>query len=444
MSLKPIYNYFNSFCYYISTIQRLKSSPTLCKRLEKDVDKLTPLDKNVLWLLINYDKVEIEKEQQEFTNIIRYKLSNEMKYGNCPYKLLTQLFAPIIFRFFRDDFEKILNELNLHHKQFKNVVSGEDFVFTTNDNYNKRIHKDYCEMLNTPFNVELSRFKVGVMCIFFTDVYARHKNNKYEPSRSSGHAVTIALSTDDKFYVLDDSHMLVLFDTYLEFILDTVYEIELKDINDESINLLIDQVEDNQNLKGKFIFDKRIYRFVIKRKQDNALLGGEVESTPTSDKQEEQTKTTDNQSTPKSDKPEISTPTSDKHLSDSSDNSVPESSVTNKLVPEQKEIEKVYKQEIFKKKGLWFALVLFVVIIVLIVYLIVLERKNHEVSQSLILKRKIIQDKEETSVNTNSNINTSVNTNSNLNFNSSVSSNNNSSFDIDFSNNTNQSVHLKL
>ena len=58
--------------------------------------------------------------------------------------------------------------------------------------------------------------------------------------------------------------------------------------------------------------------------------------------------------------------------------------------------------------------------------------------------KKIIQDKEETSVNTNSNINTSVNTNSNLNFNSSVSSNNNSSFDIDFSNNTNQSVHLKL
>lgn len=417
MSLKPIYNYFNSFCYYISTIQRLKSSPTLCKRLEKDVDKLTPLDKNVLWLLINYDKVEIEKEQQEFTNIIRYKLSNEMKYGNCPYKLLTQLFGPIIFRFFRDDFEKILNELNLHHKQFKNVVSEEDFVFTTNDNYNKRIYKDYCEMMNTPFNVELSRFKVGVMCIFFTDVYARHKNNKYEPSRSSGHAVTIALSTDDKFYVLDDSHMLVLFDTYLEFILDTVYEIELKDINDESINLLIDQVEDNQNLKGKFIFDKRIYRFVIKRKQDNALLGGEVNEQPvTTDKQ---TNTTDNLSTPEIDNP--STPTSDNQQT-----STPK---TDNSLPEQKEIEKVYKQEIFKKKGLWFALVLFVIIVVLIVYLIVLERK----------KRKIIKDKEE-----NTNTNTSVNSNLNTSINTTTSINNSSSFDIDFSNNTNQSVHLKL
>lgn len=434
MSLKPIYNYFNSFCYYISTIQRLKSSPTLCKRLEKDVDKLTPLDKNVLWLLINYDKVEIEKEQQEFTNIIKYKLSNEMKYGNCPYKLLTQLFVPIIFRFFKDDFEKILNELNLHHKQFKNVVSEDDFVFTTNDNYNKRIYKDYCEMMNTPFNVELTRFKVGVMCIFFTDVYARHKNNKYEPSRSSGHAVTIALSTDDKFYVLDDSHMLVLFDTYLEFILDTVYEIELKDINDESINLLIDQVEDNQNLKDKFIFDKRIYRFVIKRKQDNALLGGEVESTPKSDNQQTSTPKTDNQdtntpktdnqrtSTPETNKQEVSTPTSDKEQ-----------------VPEQKEIEKVYKQEIFKKKGLWFALVLFVIIVILVVYLIVLERK----------RRKIIQDKEENEnsstiheVNTNSSVNSNLNTS--INTSTSMSSNNSSSFDVDFSNNTNQSVHLKL
>lgn len=423
MSLKPIYNYFNSFCYYISTIQRLKSSPTLCKRLEKDVDKLTPLDKNVLWLLINYDKVEIEKEQQEFTNIIRYKLSNEMKYGNCPYKLLTQLFVPIIFKFFRDDFEKILNELNLHHKQFKNVVSEEDFNFTTNDNYNNRIYKDYCEMMNTPFNVELTRFKVGVMCIFFTDVYARHKNNKYEPSRSSGHAVTIALSTDDKFYVLDDSHMLVLFDTYLEFILDTVYEIELKDINDESINLLIDQVEDNQNLKNKFIFDKRIYRFVIKRKQDNTLLGGGNEETKVSTevtessntKQQEEAKVNEQQSsTPETDN-QTSTPNSDK------------------LVPEQKEIEKVYKQEIFKRKGLWFALVLFVIVVVLIVYLIVLERK----------RRKIIQDKEENtntteeSSNTSTNVDTSVNVDTN-------STNTNSTFDIDFSNNTNKNVYMKL
>lgn len=435
MSLKPIYNYFNSFCYYISTIQRLKSSPTLCKRLEKDVDKLTPLDKNVLWLLINYDKVEIEKEQQEFTNIIRYKLSNEMKYGNCPYKLLTQLFAPIIFKFFRDDFEKILNELNLHHKQFKNVVSEEDFNFTTNDNYNKRIYKDYCEMMNTPFNVELSRFKVGVMCIFFTDVYARHKKNKYEPSRSSGHAVTIALSTDDKFYVLDDSHMLVLFDTYLEFIIDTVYEIELKDINDESINLLIDQVEDNQNLKNKFIFDKRIYRFVIKRKQDNTLLGGEV-STPNSDNSvstDKQPTISDNQSsTPNSDKQEetvvtetkVSTPESDKLVT---------TEVTNKQVPEQKEIEKVYKQEIFKRKGLWFALVLFVIVVVLIVYLIVLERK----------RRKIIQDKEENTNTTEeeTNVETSVNIN---NSSDSTNVNTSSTFDIDFSNNTNKNVYMKL
>lgn len=429
MSLKPIYNYFNSFCYYISTIQRLKSSPTLCKRLEKDVDKLTPLDKNVLWLLINYDKVEIEKEQQEFTNIIRYKLSNEMKYGNCPYKLLTQLFAPIIFKFFKDDFEKILNELNLHHKQFKNVVSEEDFNFTTNDNYNKRIYKDYCEMMNTPFNVELTRFKVGVMCIFFTDVYARHKNNKYEPSRSSGHAVTIALSTDDKFYVLDDSHMLVLFDTYLEFILDTVYEIELKDISDESINLLIDQVEDNQNLKNKFIFDKRIYRFVIKRKQDNTLLGGgndeEQEQQPetTNTKQQEETKVNEQQTT--------STPNSDKPVTtDITNKTIPESSVTNKLVPEQKEIEKVYKQEIFKRKGLWFALVLFVIVVVLIVYLIVLERR----------KRKIIQDKEE-------NTNTTEETKTNVNVDVSSDSTNvntSSTFDIDFSNNTNKNVYMKL
>ena len=416
MSLKPIYNYFNSFCYYISTIQRLKSSPTLCKRLEKDVDKLTPLDKNVLWLLINYDKVEIEKEQQEFTNIIRYKLSNEMKYGNCPYKLLTQLFAPIIFKFFRDDFEKILNELNLHHKQFKNVVSEEDFNFTTNDNYNKRIYKDYCEMMNTPFNVELSRFKVGVMCIFFTDVYARHKNNKYEPSRSSGHAVTIALSTDDKFYVLDDSHMLVLFDTYLEFILDTVYEIELKDINDESINLLIDQVEDNQNLKNKFIFDKRIYRFVIKRKQDNALLGGGEEE------QQEETKVNDQQ---------ISTPNSERSVSTTDKTILKQEEQPS--APEQKEIEKVYKQEIFKRKGLWFALVLFVIVVVLIVYLIVLERK----------RRKIIQDKEENTNTTEEETNVVTNS-TNTSSNSSSNAHNRTTFDIDFSNNTNKNVYMKM
>ena len=211
MLLKPIHNYYNCFCYYISAIQRLRSSQTLVDKLKNktELDKLTPLDKNMLWLLINYDKVELDKAQNEFINIIKYKFNQKLKSGGCPYKILTKLFAPIIFKFYRDDFEKILNELNLQHKHFSNVVSEKDFEFTTNENYNKRLYQDYCQMLEVPFQVTLSRFKVGVLCIYFSDVYARNYKNKEEPSFNSGHAVTITLSTDDKFYVLDDSHMLV-------------------------------------------------------------------------------------------------------------------------------------------------------------------------------------------------------------------------------------------
>ena len=367
MLLKPIHNYYNCFCYYVSAIQRLRSSQTLVDKLKNktELDKLTPLDKNMLWLLINYDKVELDKAQNEFINIIKYKFNQKIKSGGCPYKILTKLFAPIIFKFYRDDFEKILNELNLQHKHFSNVVSEKDFDFTTNENYNKRLYQDYCQMLEVPFQVTLSRFKVGVLCIYFSDVYARNYKNKEEPSFNSGHAVTITLSTDDKFYVLDDSHMLVLFDTYLEFIFDTLYEIELKDINDESIKLLINQINDNQNLKDKFIFDNRIYRFVIKKKSNNVLLGGELEEVEQT--QLEQTSTQ-----------QIETQNLSETQNSTENQNLSEQQAQTKDVETlfDTQAKRIYNLESKKKKGIYIALVLFVIIIILIVYIIVLVKKS--------------------------------------------------------------------
>ena len=178
--------------------------------------------------------------------------------------------------------EKLVNvmkEIGLTFKHFSNTRSISDFKFTVNDEFNKKLYYNYMELLRKEKPIETESFKVGTLCLFFKDVYDRNT-----VSENAGHAITIIKDKDDVFYVIDDAHVIVRFEKYIEFIYESMYEIELKDIDDESLDKLIKQFDQRENKSNHHLhFNKRIYRVVIKPRKmimsRNVSGGGEYKMT---------------------------------------------------------------------------------------------------------------------------------------------------------------------
>lgn len=256
---KPIHNYFNHFCYFITCIQRLHSSSTLNKLVQTNVlNDFKQECENILYLLRHYDKAN--DEDPKYKDIIQTFFHQSTKSGGCPQTTLTQLFIPVIYQLYgKDRTLKVMQEINLQFKHFRNTVEEKEFIYTTNTKFNKQLYLNYQQLLKEEEYIPLSQFKVGTLCLFFKSVY-----NRNTADENAGHAITIVQDCNHHFFVIDDSHAIVPFDKYVEYIYDTMYEIELKDIDDDSLQFLID---DCKQYKDKLYFNKRIYRVVIKPKR---------------------------------------------------------------------------------------------------------------------------------------------------------------------------------
>ena len=271
---KPIRNYYNHFCYFICCIHRLHSSKTLQSVLSdqskrQQTDYSTDCD-NILFLLTHYD------ENPDYESIIKSYFHSSMKQGGCPQMTLTMLFIPTIYELFGFDVVvNVMKEIGLTFKHFSNTRSISDFKFTANDEFNKKLYYNYMELLRKEKPIETESFKVGTLCLFFKDVYDRNT-----VSENAGHAITIIKDKDDVFYVIDDAHVIVRFEKYIEFIYESMYEIELKDIDDESLDKLIKQFDQREDKSTHHLhFNKRIYRVVIKPRKvvmSRNVSGGNV------------------------------------------------------------------------------------------------------------------------------------------------------------------------
>lgn len=279
-----IKNFYNSFCYYISAIQRLHSSKTLGENLnnmfqiKKDtnniISKEIETSKKIFSILISYNKINQNNFKTISEEIIKYKdevilpmFNDNMKNGGDPQLILVRLFFPIIFHYTTTDiFIDILKELNFSKVHFPNTLYlNSEFNILTEQysQFNKTLNKWYDKMLNylndpdNKFNEStfVSTFKVSTLCLFFADVYERESVASF-----SGHAVTIVLGKDDIFYVIDDNVNILPFTEYISLQRSCIHEMEIKDLTEDAIDKLkqIDFIELN----------RRYYRTVIKFKSD--------------------------------------------------------------------------------------------------------------------------------------------------------------------------------
>lgn len=280
-----IKNFYNSFCYYISAIQRLHSSKTLGENLnnmfqiKKDtnniVSKEIETSKKIFSILISYNKINQNNFKTISEEIIKYKdevilpmFNDNMKNGGDPQLILVRLFFPIIFHYTTTDiFIDILKELNFSKVHFPNTLYlNSEFNILTEQysQFNKTLNKWYDKMLNylndpnNKFNEStfMSTFKVSTLCLFFADVYERESVASF-----SGHAVTIVLGKDDIFYVIDDNVNILPFTEYISLQRSCIHEMEIKDLTEDAIDKLkqIDFIELN----------RRYYRTVIKFKSNS-------------------------------------------------------------------------------------------------------------------------------------------------------------------------------
>lgn len=255
---KPLYNYYSSFCYYISAIHRLHSSPTLNKLIQEEKHNLSPIATQLLYLLVNYDECASTKPCQEFTNVIKKVMTSKLKHGGDPQGIITTLFIPLLHQSFPEHTIQILKEINLPLKHFNNNLDKTDFDYTVDKSFNDSLYDTYQEILKLfdefglqTESLRLRKFKIATLSIFFSDIYSRASTN-------SGHAVTLVQDEKNDFYIIDDAHVVLPVKTYLSYIKNSIYEMEVRDMDDETIKHFIEVLGPNYRV------DRRIYRIKIK------------------------------------------------------------------------------------------------------------------------------------------------------------------------------------
>lgn len=268
-----IRNFYNSFCYYISVVQRLHSSRTLGSLLLSESLSSTgeqgTLDSKILEILKIYAGItesnikETYDKMLSFENVIKEVINPRLHNGGSPDETMKFLFLPVIFRNFEQSFTTILEEINFNPIHFSGFSSMFDskFVLTNYPEFNNGLKKTYEDMYScikkyvfegkTPFNIT-------VMSVYFKD--EENKRSSY-----SGHAINIVRSLKD-IYVIDDDINIRTFNNYIQNARNSILEIEIKDVDDDTLKM----IKTSQNLE----INKRIYRTVIKPSGTASMSGG--------------------------------------------------------------------------------------------------------------------------------------------------------------------------
>lgn len=283
-----IKNFYNSFCYYITAIQRLHSSKTLKDNLNLmfkikngyNSVKINEIEisKKIFSILITYNKINRLNFKEITEEIIKYKdevilsmFDENMKKGGDPQIILSRLFFPIIFHYTTQEiFIDILKELNFSKVHFSDTLYQDDeFNILTGEynRYNLTLNKWYNTMLDylndnkNKFSERTfsSSFKVSTLCLFFADVY-----NRDNASEFAGHAVTIILGNDNIFYVIDDDVNILPFVEYITLKRSSIHEMEIKDLTE----LAIDKLKEIDFIK----INRRYYRIAIEFEKNNENL----------------------------------------------------------------------------------------------------------------------------------------------------------------------------
>ena len=258
-----LYNYENTFCWFLSVLHKLHSSRTLNEILKNsDVDNelLKPLKMYSNLTRDNYIKV-YDDIKYWFEYAYQYVFNESSRRGHDSVIGLYYLYLPLIHHYYRDRFQDIINELNIEYINSvestihsaiydRPIVNNPDTIY---EYYKEMVNDDsYCCKVSSPFCC-------GILTI------SPNKDNK------NLHAICL-IKTVDKYVVLDDQNAQKDICQYIkEHSPNHLYSIVIKDISDK------DAQELNQYLSNNRItsqFNSTVYGYKLK---DIVITGGELD-----------------------------------------------------------------------------------------------------------------------------------------------------------------------
>lgn len=280
-----LYNTCNSFCYYISAIQRLHSSTTLNQTLldiTLNSTELNLLDLAIsplyyyakLTKFIKTDSIGTNLNQstvKETHNIIKNKIEELIGYfdvsmlnGGSPDNVLVTFLIPILYIKFKDInlIKQIIKEINFNPSRLTKLMYAYNnrcnFKVLRDNNLDNRIESSYKDLVqqldvNALYKDYSIQFNISTISIYLQDANGNDSNY-------AGHAINLVYGyTDFKnnaldLYVIDDSTMIIPLKTYIQTHIDRIKYFEIQDATDEVLKLISEYCEVN----------KRLHRDVIK------------------------------------------------------------------------------------------------------------------------------------------------------------------------------------
>ena len=263
-----LYNYENTFCWFLSVLHKLHSSRTLNEILRNnnvDNELLKPLKMYSNLTRDNYIKV-YDDIKYWFEYAYQYVFNESSRRGHDSVIGLYYLYLPLIHHYYRDRFQDIINELNIEYINSvestihsaiydRPIVNNPDTIY---EYYKEMVNDDsYCCKVSSPFCC-------GILTI------SPNKDNK------NLHAICLIKTVDryvdktvDKYFVLDDQNAQKDICQYIkEHSPNHLYSIVIKDISDK------DAQELNQYLSNNRItsqFNSTVYGYKLK---DIVITGG--------------------------------------------------------------------------------------------------------------------------------------------------------------------------
>lgn len=287
----PLFNHDNKFCYWISVIQRLHSSPTLnncvmdffTSNHDENVKDIFKILLEPIYIYAKLDKtnmtsqdiIKTYKDMNDYMNEYideRNIIHQCAKNGYIPYYVLCYHYCPIFYTLFINEFENILNEIHIDRTNFETsddvvlatITDTQPFLKNKEDSlyiaslYSemiKYIAKNIPEIKLMPFTtatVELTPNKDYVGCHATTLIYG---SSNVDPNK-------------DDYFIVDDNRTITPFSEYYKNRKEKIYELALRDINDVISANLNNLLHDEADVSTKVKLSSRITRYVLNFEQN--------------------------------------------------------------------------------------------------------------------------------------------------------------------------------
>lgn len=267
-----LFNRRNVYCHMSAVIQRLHSSPTLTNKLVMKYKRIEDLPKEEptysmikpVYAYATYDpKLNNESQvysivRDSYEHIDNHIADKNGRNGYVPNHLMVAAFLPLIYSLFPDDFQLILQELNMNIIDFtNNIVEAKSLILDDNycffkQEYRQKVYELY-EKMYSSFPSEL---KSSDFCCAVCEVFPNKE-------LTGGHAVTLIKSSTGEYFIIDDQSRINLLGDYISQHKGHIYEISIKDIDGTSIANVNSIIRATCTDDPTGTFNARVTRYVL-------------------------------------------------------------------------------------------------------------------------------------------------------------------------------------